>query len=499
MTVASELARKCTIELLGTMFLCFTISTSVGLSAALTPVAIGSSLMCAIYFGGHISGAHYNPAVSLALLVRGALPPLDFGCYVVAQLCGALVGGGLSHVISTETTVPGHPAISASVNAGEALLAEFILTFALAHVVIHTATTSYAQGKSYYGLAIGFTVMSGAISVGSFSGGCFNPAVALLVLINSDGSSAINYGDLGVYFAGSLLGGLAAGTLFRLTHPHELPRDSSGRAPDKPPYTDFVVEFIGTFLLCFTVACAVAPAQVDTELAALSIGSMLMVNVFAGGPTSGGHYNPAVTFAAYLRLSVFGGCRPATSLPLFKAVGYVAVQLASAFAAAGVAMIVLPGTPAQIGFPIAHNGIDQPWSLSITLVVEAVATFFLAFVVLQVATSTETAGNSHFGLAIGLTVFVMATAVGAISGGAFNPAVGMLALFAPDEPSITAADPTATYESKWVCAFGVYLFGPLIGGGLAACVYRLTNHAEFSNQPADDSASEATPLKTDKV
>ena len=50
-----------------------------------------------------------------------------------------------------------------------------------------------------------------------------------------------------------------------------------------------------------------------------------------------------------------------------------------------------------------------------------------------------------------------------------------------------------------VCVFGVYLFGPLIGGGLAACVYRLTNHAEFVSRPADDSASEATPLKTDRV
>jgi len=391
--------------------------------------------------------------------------------------------------------VPGHPAISASVNAGEALLAEFILTFALAHVVIHTATTSYAQGKSYYGLAIGFTVMSGAISVGGFSGGCFNPAVALLVLINTDGSSDANYGDVGVYFAGSLLGGLAAGALFRLTHPNELSRDSSGRATTKPPYTDFVIEFVGTLLLCFTVACAVAPAQADTELAALSIGSMLMANVFAGGPTSGGHYNPAVTFAAYLRLSIFGGGTGATSLPLLKAVGYAAVQLASAFAAAGLAMIVLPGTPSQIGFPMTYNGINEPWSLGMAFMAEAVATFFLAFVVLQVATSSESAGNSHFGLAIGFTVFAMATAVGGVSGGAFNPAVGMLTVFCPNQPW----DETTSYEIKWVCVFGVYLFGPLIGGGLAACVYRLTNHAEFVSRPADDSASEATPLKTDRV
>ena len=157
---APPLPTKCLVEFLGTFFLCFTVACSAGQGAGLAGLAIGSTLMCAIYFGGHVSGANYNPAVSLALLVRGALPALDFGLYVVSQCLGALAAGlaalPLAYSLSWTGTanaqsgynVIGHPEVMSTSAAGAALVDEIVLTFALCHVVLHTATTSFAEGKS---------------------------------------------------------------------------------------------------------------------------------------------------------------------------------------------------------------------------------------------------------------------------------------------------------------------------------------------------------------
>ena len=158
-----DIVVKAVVECTGTFFLCFTIALAKGFAG----YGIGCALMCAIYFGGHISGANYNPAVSFALLVRGALDPKTFGIYVVAQLLGAMLAALLAMPVGI-----GHPAVAATTGFGfmAALIAEIVLTFALCHVVIHTATTTAAEGKYYYGLAIGFTVMAGAMSVGAVSG-----------------------------------------------------------------------------------------------------------------------------------------------------------------------------------------------------------------------------------------------------------------------------------------------------------------------------------------
>ena len=238
-----------------------------------------------------------------ALLIRGVLPAKDFTAYVCSQLVGALIAAICA--VPLPFTI-GHPAVAGlEFHQGiAALIAEIVLTFALCHVVIHTATTTYADGKAYYGLAIGFTVVSGAISVGGVSGGAFNPAVSVLTIFGG------NFLSLWVYWLGPLIGGACAGMLFRVTHPHEVDGSSAATGPaaayatltNKPASSDFVIEFVGTFLLSFTVATA---AGRGAPLAALSIGSMLMVVVYAGGPRS-----KPPSHCQQLSLSLSGSCAP---------------------------------------------------------------------------------------------------------------------------------------------------------------------------------------------
>jgi aquaporin Z len=165
----------------------------------------------------------------------------------------------------------------------------------------------------------------------------------------------------------------------------------------------YLVEFIGTFFLVFTVGCTVVTPGAG-PLAGLAIGASLMVMVYAGGHVSGGHYNPAVTLAVWIR----GKC------PTWDVIPYWIAQFAAAFVAAWlVGKIKMQGAAA----PLAFAGWKAPF------LAEFLFTFALCWVVLNVATSKGTAGNSFYGLAIGLTVTVGAYAVGGVSGGAFNPAV----------------------------------------------------------------------------
>ena len=183
------------VEFLGTALLTLTVAAAAGQGSALAPFAIGTTLICAIYAGGHVSGAHYNPAVTLAILVRGKIDLPAGLAYMVVQLLGGAAGGAAAILLEPSwaaaaaqgigLTWPGTPAevaigyakLGDGVSVGSALLAEAVVTFALCHVVLHTATNADQDGNSYFGLAIGLVVLSGAISVGSISGGAFNPAV----------------------------------------------------------------------------------------------------------------------------------------------------------------------------------------------------------------------------------------------------------------------------------------------------------------------------------
>ncbi|MCB1234925.1 MAG: aquaporin [Verrucomicrobiae bacterium] len=204
--------KKIIVEFIGTFFLVFTVGTAAMLGNAgdLAPLAIGSVLMVMIFAGGHISGAHYNPAVSLAVMLRGKLNAKDLGPYLGAQLiAGVLAGVLVQKVINGDNTIPS----LGDIDMRNALLAEFLFTFALCYVVLNVATTEANKGNSFYGLAIGFTVMSGAFAVGKISGGVFNPAVGVSLFIYG----ALPLKTLFFYLVAQIAGAALADIVFKKT------------------------------------------------------------------------------------------------------------------------------------------------------------------------------------------------------------------------------------------------------------------------------------------
>ena len=202
-------------EFVGTFFLVLTIGLTVMNGTPMAPLAIGSVLMAMVYMGGHISGAHYNPAVSVAILIRGKMEARDLVPYVLAQLSGAILASLTVMLIVGDTFAPA-PAPEAGLVV--VLLCEALFTFALSLVVLNVATDDATVGNSYYGLAIGFTVMAGAFAVGSTSGGVFNPAVGTgPILIDALVGDGI-WDHLWIYWAGPVLGAVAAAGVFDLQH-----------------------------------------------------------------------------------------------------------------------------------------------------------------------------------------------------------------------------------------------------------------------------------------
>jgi aquaporin Z len=208
------LTRKMVVEFIGTFFLVLTVGASVRSGAALAPLAIGAALMVMVYAGGHISGGHYNPAVTMAVFVRGRIGSTQAITYWVAQLAGGLVAAfvvrGIVSVTQAHAVAPaGHAMVTA-------LVVELLFTFALAFVVLNVATSRDHPDNSFYGLAIGSTVMVGAVAVGGISGGAFNPAV----VVGGAAMGLFAWSTL-IYLVAQLLAGVVAGLLFRALNPDD--------------------------------------------------------------------------------------------------------------------------------------------------------------------------------------------------------------------------------------------------------------------------------------
>lgn len=219
--------RKYAVEFIGTFFLVTTVCGAVLSKADLAPLAIGAVLTAMVFAGGHISGAHYNPAVTVAVFLRGRLAARDVLPYMAAQILGATAAALVARLMFDVTRpsplkVSGHHLLAA-------LLAELIVTFALAFVVLNVATSSHHPNNSFYGLAIGFTVMSGAITVGPISGGVFNPAVAVGVSI----AGIVSWVMLPAYVVATLAGGALAAAAFRALNPSDIaPLSKTATTPD---------------------------------------------------------------------------------------------------------------------------------------------------------------------------------------------------------------------------------------------------------------------------
>jgi aquaporin Z len=204
--------RKLGVEFIGTFFLVFTVGMAVATAGNLAPLAIGAVLMVMVFAGGHVSGGHYNPAVSTAVFVRGKMTSNECGAYIVAQVLAALVAAAVVSVLGYTPK-----SAVAVAGAGKMLIVEFLFTFALAYVVLNVATAKDTEGNSFYGLAIGFTLAAGILAVGSVSGGAFNPAVAVGATV----MGLFSWGHIWIYLLANFAGGAAAAYAFRLTQPGE--------------------------------------------------------------------------------------------------------------------------------------------------------------------------------------------------------------------------------------------------------------------------------------
>src|SRR5690348_16253492 len=207
------LQRKLVVEFVGMFLFVFTVGMATNRAGAgvLAPLAIGSVLMVLVFAGGHVSGGHFNPAVSTAVLLRRRMAPNEYVAYIVAQFAAAVLAGFVVRYVG------GREAHAAVASAGKMLIAEFLFTFALAWVVLHVATARGTLGNSYYGLAIGFTVVAGAFAVGGTSGGAFNPAIALGAMI----TGLFEWSNIWIYLIADFLGAAVAAFAFLYVLPGE--------------------------------------------------------------------------------------------------------------------------------------------------------------------------------------------------------------------------------------------------------------------------------------
>jgi len=445
-------------EFLGTFVLVATVCGNVLSSQGVWGgVSIGSALTVMIYGLGKSSGAHLNPAVSLAALLSGKTTAREACAYTASQI----VAGVVAAMVSTAIYGGGHIDLSpvSGFSWWQAALSELFYTFMLSFVVLNTACSSRNSGNQFYGLAIGFVVVAGAYGAGSISMGCFNPAVAVALDVSAlvAGAPVEAYSLLYILF--EFAGAALAAVLFRVVRPEEFQDVQEGLTP---VHSKLVSEFLGTFMLVLTVGLNVLTSS---PAAVFSIAASLMCMIFALGSVSGAHFNPAVTAAVL--------CSRRGKISVGLAAQYVAVQFLAGVAAAGTVRLL---TSREIpGLKPESSGWEQ------VMAAELVYTFVLAFTVLSVASvKSGRVLTEFFGLAIGFCVIVGGHSIGSISSGSLNPAVSV---------GLAVASPAA---KLWHLV--PYALVELLAGGLAAAAFYGTQPSEFFEIPeAESPGRQAAP------
>lgn len=441
-------------EFVGTYMLILTVGCNVLTGSPIWAVtSIACTLMVMIYALGGISGANFNPAVSLALGIAipkdeahsswGAGMPWDkVGAYMGVQIAGGVLAGlsyglALWDVFNLAPT-PGFHLLQAGA-------AELIYTFMLCFVVLNVAVKD--GGNQYYGLAIGFVVIAGGYGAGHISGGCFNPAVAIGIDLSSAG---LGFGWSVAYVIFEFLGAALAAILYKVI------REGGNELASK-----FLSEFLGTYMLVLTVGLNVIGGS---KAPVFSIAAALMCMIFALGAVSGANFNPAVT----LCLAITGRDKvlPAKDVPM-----YMAAQLVGGISAGFTYMAMEGGKT----FPLAPG---KGYTLGQAAFAEIVFTFLLCYVVCAAATAKNNDLSQYFGLAIGSCVTAGGYAIGAVSGGSLNPAVsfGISTCHAVNGGGILNAVFYTIFE--------------FIGGAIAAVLFKFVTHptdASFEKLPQTES------------
>ena len=450
------------VEFVGTFMLTLTVGLAVNQSSTSgqnsAPAAIGVMLAVLVYMGAYISGAHYNPAVTVALYLRGKLSLKTLVAYVSFQILGGLAGAGIAKAIlkGSDISMAAFAPNDTVYPDGTIFAMETMWSFLLVFSVLQCASTKIYAGNSFFGIVIGLSVTVGAYNTGSISGAALNPAVGLGMCAFSNSMEHV-----WLYIVGPVLGSLFAVFFFSVTaediefvdmeRPVLVPqfRDSMRKLPHHAK--SLVIEFIGTAFLCLAVAMnpiAVASTGVHPGF---PIGITLMIVIYAGGHISGAHYNPAVTLAIFLRGDVSPGKAPIV-------IGYIVAQLFGGWIGALIGHEACADAGVVSGYPRLGDKVGT----GSAFFVEYFVTFVLCGVVLNVATTKSLKNNSYFGGAIGGTVIAGAIAVGGYSGGAFNPAVGTT--------TTTVNSGSDYYDEKiWL-----YWLAPLCAGASSALFFRLT-------------------------
>ncbi len=210
-TMTHTMQQKLTTEFIGTFFLSLTICTAAvyGSAGDYAPFGIAATLMVMIYAGGHISGAHYNPAVTVSIYLRGACEKDEVLPYIVSQVIAAV-----SAAIVVESLLFPDALSPEMADLGtDAVVAELLFTFALAYVILNVATTESTSGNGYYGAAISLVVLAGAITVGSISLASFNPAVTSALIV----SGKLALADSWMHFVPQFVGAIMATYVYKST------------------------------------------------------------------------------------------------------------------------------------------------------------------------------------------------------------------------------------------------------------------------------------------
>jgi len=381
-------------EFIGTFLLIFTIGCNILSGSGIwAGVSIACVLMVSIFAFGSISGANFNPAVSVALGINGNLDWMTVGMYSAVQLVGGILAGVCYFGLFGKSFQLGP---GKGFNGASAGVCEVLYTFMLCFVVLNVAAVKKGC-QTWFGLAIGFVIVAGAYGAGAVSGGCFNPAVAVGIdvagLIGGHG-----FGWCAIYAVCEIVGAALAAGLFKVVRPN-----GGEENEEYGTISKLASEFIGTYMLVLTVGLNVLG---KSPAGAFSIAASLMCMIYALGDVSGANFNPAVTVAILMRKAI----EPA------MAGMYIGAQLLGGIAAA----FTYSGIHGLNAFPLdAQPG----YHMSQALQAEMMFTFVLCLVVLCTAVESKTKSENFFGLAIGSCVTVGGLAIGGISGGSLNPAV----------------------------------------------------------------------------
>lgn len=503
-------------EFLGTFMLVFTFSSDTTNGTPLGPISVGGALMVMVYALGSVSGANFNPAVTLALLVVGLAGHGDMDCaqaliywpvQLFAGLCGAFSsalvfaadnsGEGLSRKASNATEArlleekwensAGAFGPGAGFDIGNAFFAELVFTCMLCFVVLNVATCGDEKPDKknfYFGLAIGGVIFAAANAIGAISGCCLNPAVSFGAAMAAASLRTPNVNDvmgyLALYWLAQTIAALLAVFLFMLCRHWMFGKKQDKKEdPDDDPsepslFAKIVAEFIGTFYLCLTVVLCLNQVR-PPQLRAVGITFALVVMVYALGAVSGANFNPAVSLGLLLTCN----------LPIISFLFYVITQILGALFAMCVGRALLGEVRAFFvredvpeGGPVIANG-----TVSAIAGSEIVYTFLLVFVVLNVAVADSK--NQYYGLAIGWVLLVGGAAIGGISGGVFNPAIAL----ALDAAAIfNDQDYDVVYGWGWLyCVF------EFIGAIIAVAMFLAVRQCRHDGKKDDkDSAEEAS-------